>query len=170
MPNTVDILCALDAETLSDLSQDFSNPTKIKNENVFMAVNQAQAISGECGPDLKISARVGDQIRWRATSLNSNFDLVVTLYNLVSRWEILSKPVLVGGFSGPRVSTASGFVPIGGQFPLQLKPVPEPYHYLQSSVQATGSIHYEWWFQVNDGNDGAVKGYGKWAGVIKISG
>ncbi len=167
--DNIDILCTIDAENLGDLSRSRFKPTKVDPDCVFMIVRHAKAISGDAGANLRISANLGDNLRWRAMSLSCNLDLCVTLYNFVSRWTLLTQPVLLGGYQNSRLYTIKGNIPVEGPLPLQLRRAAAPYHYFQSTVQATGEILYEWWFKVTEVKSGKSRGCGKWGGVVNIS-
>lgn len=167
---TIDILCAIDAADLPALSQDRNNPTQGLNPFVYMIVKDANAISGQAGPELNIRAVTGDNVRWRATSLDSNFDLSVVFYNFTASQggNLLSSPQLLGGVSGGIPFTINEMLPVQGIMPWSATNVSTPYDFYQSTVEQAGSVTYQWWFQVNDTHGGLI-GYGMWDPFITIS-
>ncbi len=167
---TIDVLCAIDTEDLPALSQDPNNPTQGLNQFVYMIVNDANAISGQAGSELNISANIGDNVRWRGTSLSSNFVQSVVFYNFTSEGgNLLSSPILLGGVSGGTPFTINEAMPVQGNMPWSTTNVSVPYAYYQSTIEATGKITYQWWFQVNNTSNGALVGYGMWDPFITIS-
>lgn len=168
---TTDILCAIDAASLPPLSQNRNNPTTGLNQWIYMIVKSADAISGQAGPELNIRAVTGDNVRWRATSLDSNFDLSVVFYNFTASagGNLLSAPQLLGGVSNGTPYTINQQMPVQGTMPWSTANEPVPYDFYQSTVeQAPGSVTYQWWFQVNDTHGGLI-GYGMWDPFITIS-
>jgi hypothetical protein len=169
---TIDVLCAIDAAELPALSQDRTNPTQGLNPFIRMIVKDANALSGQAGPELNISAKIGDNVRWRAVSLDSNFDLSVVLYNFTTTTggNLLSAPQLLGGVNNGVAFTINELMPVQGPLPCSTTNVSMPYDYYQSTVEATRTVPvtYQWWFQVSN-NDGGLVGYGMWDPFITIS-
>lgn len=166
----IDILCAIDAAELPTLSQDRNNPTGGLNQWVYMIVKDANAISGQAGPELNISANIGDNVRWRATSLDSNFDLTVVFYNFTAQGgNLLTSPQLIGGVNGGTPVTINQMMPVQGNMPWNTTSVAVPYDYYQSTVESVGSVTYQWSFQVNNTSNGSLVGYGIWDPFITIS-
>lgn len=64
------------------LSKDQNNPTYINPTYLYMIVSDNSAINGQGTGDLSIVARVGDILRFYATSEYNNFNQPVILYNL----------------------------------------------------------------------------------------
>jgi hypothetical protein len=167
----IDILCAIDAGELPTLSQDSNNPTGGLNNYVYMIVKSADAISGQAGPELNISANIGDNVRWRATSLDSNFGLSVVFYNFTASQggNLLSSPTLLGGVNNGTPYTVNEMMPVQGNMPWSTTNVAVPYDFYQSTVEGTGSVTYQWSFKVNKTNNGSLVGYGIWDPFITIS-
>lgn len=167
---TIDILTAIDAADLPALSQNRNSPTSGLNQYIYMIVKDAYAISGQAGPELNIRAVTGDNVRWRVTSLDSNFDLTVVFYNFTASagGNLLSSPQLLGGVANGTPYTVNEMMPIQGTMPWNTTNVATPYDFFQSTVEQAGSVTYQWWFQVNNTHGGLI-GYGMWDPFITIS-
>ncbi len=170
---TIDILCAINAADLPTLSRDSTSPTGGLNSYVYMIVRNESVISGQAGPELDIKANIGDNVRWRSTSLDASFDLSVVFYNFTATagGKLLSPPLLLGGVSSGSNGTAFTIneqMPVQGAMPWSATNVAVPYDYFQSTVESTGSVTYQWWFRVNH-TDGGLVGYGMWDPFIQIS-
>jgi len=63
-------------------SQDPNNPTGIDHNSQHMIVSNANAISGQGTADLNFSARAGDNVSFRSTSIYQNSDDAVIIYNI----------------------------------------------------------------------------------------
>lgn len=169
MSQTIDILCAIDVDDLPQLSQDRNKPTPGLNKFVYMIVNDANAISGQGGAELNISAVIGDNVRWRSTSLDGNFEYSVVFYNFTSnKGTLLSAPLLLGGIIDGAPDTIQETLPVEGPMPWGTAVAPTPYFYYQSTVEKQGKVTYQWWFQVNRTSDGSLIGYGMWDPFITI--
>ena len=172
MSDNIDILIAIDTDDLPQLSQDINNPTSGLNNFVYMIVKDSSAVSDQDGPELTISANIGDNVRWRAESLSNNFEYSVMLYNFQATQDsetLLSTPTLVGGVKNDHPYTINEIMGIQGPLPISGTNISTPYSFMQSTVEATGNVTYQWMFQVNKTNDGSLVGYGIWDPFIKIS-
>ena len=77
MPSTdgiIDVLIAIDADTILKTygpNSDATNPVQVSNAGlIFMLTKQANALSGEAGTELNLSAQTMDVIRWRETTMS----------------------------------------------------------------------------------------------------
>jgi hypothetical protein len=86
----IDILTVFDTETIRGLPGQSTDPNKplglahnpAKPELAFMVVNQVYLAGNQATADLKIKARRGDYVRWRAASLSGNADQTSVFYRL----------------------------------------------------------------------------------------
>ena len=178
MSDTIDILCAIDAEDIlsqyPNPSQNSGSPTGVSANLIYMIVQQGSAISGNGQGELNISANIGDNIRWRETSLSLNFEYSVQFYNFSSSSQdlITLPPVLVGG-----VNNDGTLAEVQEAMPKHVSGAPPwlptsvnntPYHYWQSTAQEAGNETYHWQFLIADSN-GNVQGYFQWDPYITIS-
>ena len=178
MSGIIDILCAIDATDIiaryPNPSTDPDSPTAVSNTLIYMIVKQGSAISGNGQGELNVQAQVGDVIRWRETSLSSNFEYAVMFYNFsTSSTDLITlPPQLIGGVtqSGTVIQVPEPLPRQSTSAPPWLPSVEEnvPYHYWQSTVQSAGSVTYHWQFQIADRN-GNVNGYFQWDPFITIS-
>jgi len=171
MSDNIDILIAIDTAALPELSTDKNNPTAGLNNHVYMIVTQDDALSGNGNAELNISANIGDNVRWRVSSLDSNFENTVMLYDFVASdgVNLLSTPQLLGGVKDNTIYKKSEITPKQGDMPLSGQMVDTPYNFFQSSIEAKGNVTYRWLFQVNDTNSGNLIGYGTWDPFISIT-
>ncbi|MCJ8152568.1 inclusion body family protein [Chryseobacterium sp. SSA4.19] len=63
-------------------SKDPNNPTGIDHNSQHMIVLNANALSGQGTADLNFSARAGDNVSFRSTSIYQNSDDAVMIYNV----------------------------------------------------------------------------------------
>jgi nematocidal protein AidA len=169
MPETIDVLCAIDCDSLPKLSQDPDDPAQGLNSSIYMIVRDANALSGQAGPELNVLASPGDGIRWSVTSLSGNFEHSVHFYRFQASAgkDLLTPPVLVGGVHNHGHFTVERILPMGS-IPWQGKSEPVPHFHYESVVQAAGKVTCQWWFQVNKTSDGSLAGYGMWSPFITI--
>lgn len=82
----IDVLVVIDTDYVREHypnpSQDPANPTGIDHNSQHMIVSNANAISGQGSADLNFSARVGDTVSFRSTSIYQNSDDAVIIYNI----------------------------------------------------------------------------------------
>jgi hypothetical protein len=79
----IDLILVVDAETLlADYPAGTSQqPVSVDRPSIFLMVRQANTVFGQASKELKVRARTGDILRWRAASLSLNCDLTVALYD-----------------------------------------------------------------------------------------
>lgn len=81
----INVLIAFDAETILDKytkqTSDPKNPTSTDGSEIYMTVRASNAVSGQAGGNLEISAHPGDIIRWRETTMSLNTQYSVLLYH-----------------------------------------------------------------------------------------
>lgn len=129
-----------------------------------MVTAQANAISGQGGGELNLKVRVGDNIRWRETSLTAGSDQQILLYKFVStdpNHQLMTDPV-------PIVTYPTVPFPDPNN-PSKPKPTQITDFFWQATVRAQGSITYHFQFMVTD-RDCHVLGYYQWDPFITISG
>lgn len=178
MSSDIDILCAIDAQTILENypspSNDPNNPTSINNDLVYMTVKQGSAVTGNGTGELNVQATIGDSLRWRETTLSVNFENSVQFYNFVSSSQnlITLPPDLVGGVQADgSLSTVDEAMPkhVSGAPPwLPTSVNPTPFHFWQSTTESQGSVTYHWQFLIAD-RTGTVLGYFQWDPFITIS-
>ncbi len=173
MSNVIDVLIEFDVDSMPPLSQDQANPTNSLNEFVHLRVKDANGISGQGGAELNFKGEVGDNVRWRATSLSGNFEKSVILYDFAVLGESggaeLSEPKLHGGVKKGKALTTKIMTPIQSQErPLPTELIVTPYNFLESTLEAAGQLTYTFSFQVNDSGSGDLIGYGVWDPYITI--
>lgn len=171
MSEVIDVLIEMDLESMPELSQDKANPTNGLNNFIFLRVKDANGVTGQGGAELRIKGEVGDNVRWRSTSLSGNFEKSVVLYNFASQSSQggeISTPTLHGGVKNERTLTTKIMTPEQGGLPLSTELIATPYNYMESNLEAHGTITYQFSFQVNDSGSGELIGYGTWDPFINI--
>jgi hypothetical protein len=82
----IDILVVIDTDYVKsnypNPSQDPNNPTGIDHNSQHMIVSNTNAISGQGTADLNFSAKAGDEVSFRSTSISQNSDDAVIIYNI----------------------------------------------------------------------------------------
>ncbi len=174
----IDILCAIDAETIMEQHPNGGGSTADSavyagNENIYMVVKSGEAISGQAGAELNVRASIGDNVRWREVSLSVNFDYGVVFAAFTTSTQLIQvPPSLIGGVAGSTVYHILTPMPVQtsppNTPPWSATSKDAPYHFWQSTVMATGSVTYHWVFQIFD-DRGNSKGYFKWDPFITIS-
>ena len=177
MSSQVDILCAIDAQTILEKypnpSTNPAAPTVINNGLIYMTVKKDQALSGNGGGELKVGIHIGDNLRWREQTLSLNFEYSVQFYNFVSSSQnlITLPPTLVGGVQADgTLSEKDTAMPkhVSGAPPWLPTSINDaPYHFWQSTAEAAGEVTYHWQFVIAD-DAGNVKGYFQWDPFIHI--
>ncbi|QQX79653.1 hypothetical protein JK628_19380 [Shewanella sp. KX20019] len=171
MSEVIDVLVEMDLASMPQLSKDKAQPTQGLNNLIFLRVKDANGVTGQGGAELRIKGSVGDNVRWRSTSLSGNFEKSVVLYDFRSQSSQggdLSTPELHGGVKNGNTLTTRIMTPIQGPLPLSSELVATPYNYVESTLEAHGTITYQFLFQVNDSGSGDLIGYGTWDPFIDI--
>jgi hypothetical protein len=82
----IDVIVVIDTDYVRshypNPSQDSNNPTGIDHNSQHMIVSNANAISGQGTADLNFSAKAGDSVAFRSTSIYQNSDEAVIIYNI----------------------------------------------------------------------------------------
>ncbi|WP_300691503.1 inclusion body family protein [Chryseobacterium sp.] len=82
----IDILIVIDTDYIrshyTSPSTDPNNPTGIDHNSQHMIASNANALSGQGSADLDFSARAGDVVSFRGTSIYQNSDDAVIIYNI----------------------------------------------------------------------------------------
>ncbi|EJL73269.1 inclusion body family protein [Chryseobacterium populi] len=82
----IDVLVVIDTDYVMkhypNPSQDPNNPTGIDHNSQHMIVSNSNAISGQGSADLNFSAKAGDNVSFRSTSIYQNSDDAVIIYNI----------------------------------------------------------------------------------------
>jgi nematocidal protein AidA len=163
MSDVINVLISVDTETLvqQGISQDPNNPTQVSGGQVFAIVRAANALSGEGGSELNISAYTEDIVRWRLSSLSLNDEQMTLPYRLnVSSGADLLKDL------GASISTVT-------------VPLPKPHdplnptsqtiqdYYWEAEVQQPGSATYQFQFMIINRHSQKL-GYCTWDPFITI--
>lgn len=137
-------------------------PNSVDQPLIYMMVRQANAVFGEASKELKISARTGDILRWRASSLSLNSDSTAALYKFFALRgsDLLSPPApLLAQIASPLPNPADPLHP-GRQEIANA--------FWQSTILAPGNVTYAFQFMVLD-RDNNPLGYFSWDPFITIS-
>ena len=172
MSEVIDVLIEMDVESMPTLSKDKSHPTGGLNNHIFLRVKDSNGVSGQGGAELRIKGNVGDNVRWRSTSLSGNFEKSVVMYDFSSQSSQggeISTPELHGGVKNGKILTTKVMTPVQSDLPLSAELIDTPYNYLESNLESSGSITYQFQFQVNDSGSGELLGYGTWDPFITIN-
>lgn len=160
---TPDILMAFDAEAIIAKGTGTpDSPIYAGTENIYMITRKGNVVSGNAGGELRIQVAVGDNIRWRSTSLSGNFDYDVLLYKFEStdpNNDLMSEPTSMSGTIHEPVPNKHD--------PLHPTSQLVTNYYWQAVTEQTGSITYHFHFMITDRN-GKVLGYYMWDPFITI--
>jgi hypothetical protein len=169
MPSTdgiIDVLIAIDADTILKTygpNIDSAHPVQVSNAGlIFMLTKQANALSGEAGTELNLSAQTMDVIRWRETTMSLNSAYTGILYAFVptAGGNLISTPTpLEADVTEPLPDPSNPAVP---------KTQTVKSYFWNSTVLAAGQVTYHFQFLICDRN-GAVQGYYWWDPYITIS-
>lgn len=164
MPSIIDLLIAIDAETLvaSYPAGTAASPTSVEQPLIFMMVRQANAVFGEASKELKIRAQTEDQVRWRetTTTLNSSYFALMYKFFALRGTDLLSAPE-------PLVATVKVPLPDPAN-PLQPRTQEIKSYFWSSTILQPGETTYAFQFAVLDRHNTAL-GYYLWDPFIKIS-
>lgn len=163
-PSVINVLMAADGRTLVNTLDPGTadKPTAVPTPSIFMMVKDDNAVFGQASKELKLTARTGDIIRWRGTSLSLNGDYNIFLYAFFSLkgGDLLSTPVdLTSEITRPLPNPQDPAVP-------KTQTVKDVFW--QSTVLTKGEVTYAFRFMVNDRN-GTPLGYYYWDPFIQIT-
>lgn len=175
MSNTIDILIAIDAQTLVEKWPGHSpdNPHALGSFDsakpyVFMIAKQsfvapAKATS-EGGPELTIRANSGDQIRWSITSPGAGLDNNLILYGFHSSNTAALSPPLMMHISLNEYQPADTNNPTGARTPV----LSTDYIWVTTVAEPNVTLTYNWRFMVV-GRDNTIQGCYSWDPTIIIA-
>ena len=172
--SNIDVLVAIDSDTILSVygngGSSPSSPKPVDNSYIYMIVAQDDALSGNAGGELNISASNGDNIRWRETTLSMNFNTSVVFAEFsTQQTSLITSPELVGGFPPDGdVETELEPQPVQGTPPWSAKETSTPYHFWQATAESPGTVTYHWVFQIFN-SDGTSAGYYSWDPFITIT-
>ncbi|MDB6183167.1 inclusion body family protein [Paracoccus fistulariae] len=162
----IDVLTAIDADSIVatlGTNSDSANPVQITQPDlIFMLTRQKNALSGEGGTELQISAQTMDTIRWRATSMSMNAAYSVILYDFVaaSGANLISPPQpLEADVTDPLPDPADPTTP---------KTQKIKSYFWNTTVLEPGNTTYHFKFMILD-RTGVVQGYYWWDPYIHIN-
>lgn len=165
---TINVLVAFDAETILAKypnSTDSQNPTYVGSGMIHMIVRESNAVSGNAGDALTISADVDDTIRWRETTVSMDTKYSAILYKFVaaSGQDLIDDP-------RPLISTVTVPLPDKNN-PLHPRTQTIQNYFWTTTVLATGNVTYHFQFMiVQHVKDGVnVLGYYQWDPFIQIN-
>ena len=164
MSEIINVIIVADAESIIEVyggNNNSNTPQQIDPKYIHMVVKEADAISGQGGGELNISARVEDSIRWRETTLSLNAEYSSFLYKFSTNDE--------GLISTPFPIEATRTVPRPDPED-PLNPQTQEIHDYHWSCEVTrvGQVTYQFSFMILDRN-GEKLGYYRWDPFITIS-
>ena len=165
MPDFIDVLIAIDAETIIKRfgkNTDPNRPTFVNDSSklIYMTTRQDHII-GSPGSELTIKASPDDIIRWRETtmSLNSKYTGILYKFDATSGSDLIDTPE-------PKSVVISEPLP-NNHDPLNPTTQKINSFYWQCTVLETGSVTYHFSFMILD-RSGAKQGYYYWDPYINI--
>ncbi len=163
----IQVLVAIDAESIVGTlgtNTDPKQPVQVTNANlIWMITRQGNAVSGNAGSELNLSADTDDIIRWRESTLSLNSDYSALLYEFDATdgpSGLISPPM-------PLLTTVEAPLPDPNAPLLPTRQQVKNYFW-QTTVLNPGSMTYHFKFMVI-GRDGAVAGYYWWDPFITIT-
>lgn len=162
----IDVLIVVDAETIIDKNgknTDPANPVQITTPGlIFMVTKQANAVTGEAGTELNLSAQSMDVIRWREAtlSLNSEVDAILYKFVAVSGGDLISTPQ-------PLLATVNTPLPNPAD-PTKPESQTVKTFFWNCNVLSKGKVTYHFQFILVDRN-GEIQGYYWWDPFITIT-
>lgn len=160
----IDVLIAVDADTILTAypSGTADAPTSIDKPLIFMIVRQPNAVFGNGSKELKLSASVLDEIRWRAVSLSLGADNDALLYKFFAlRGDSLLSP--------PTPLLAHVQTPLPDpQDPLHPTTQAIENSFWTTQVLQQGSVTYAFQFTISN-RAGTPLGYYAWDPFITIT-
>ncbi|MDQ1857496.1 MULTISPECIES: inclusion body family protein [Chryseobacterium] len=170
----IDVLIVIDTDyvrsTYPNPSKDPNNPTGIDHNSQHMIVSNANAISGQGTADLNFSARAGDIVSFRGTSIYQNSDDAVIIYN-IKYW---SGDQVFNSFMYNSVERRQAAVPnLNSQNGLPAASADITFASIDSKVKATGTENFYVQFGLyildpNDSNKQILYGYFYWDPTITV--
>lgn len=164
---TADVMITIDSETIVTTygrNTNSANPPLINPNYIYMVVAQKNVINGQGGGELSLRVRVGDNIRWRESSLSGGTEQQVLMYQFVSTDpsnQLISNPE-------PLVTHPTVPMPDPNN-PTRPTPTEITDNFWQCTAKNRGSVTYHFKFMVTD-RDCNVLGYYQWDPFITITG
>lgn len=170
MSNIVDIEIVVDVDrlmaTTPNPSQDPEHPTMVGHNYAYMIAASHYVTSGQATGDLSISARSGDNIRWRMVSQSGNTHYSANLMNITH----LSGNHIMSGTEGkllkvrePFPGTTLGDIPLPPSGDHAFAAEKQYEYFVESNLVDEGYENYNVLFVVYEYDDGLqLKGYFGW--------
>ncbi|WP_424889331.1 inclusion body family protein [Streptomyces sp. XH2] len=160
----IDVLVTFDAYTIVKnypASTNPDRPTGISSSLIYMTTRQDRII-GYPGAELNLKANPLDVIRWRESTLSLNTEYSALLYRFVpkSGEELISPP-------GPLVAEVVVPYPMRKPPEYSFETQDIKGHHWGTTALATGTVVYEFYFQLIDGSGKRI-GYYRWDPRITI--
>ncbi|GEJ48058.1 MULTISPECIES: inclusion body family protein [unclassified Chryseobacterium] len=170
----IDVLIVIDTDYVrshyKSPSTDPNNPVGIDHNSQHMIVSNANAISGQGTADLNFSARAGDIVSFRGTSIYQNSDDAVIIYN-IKYW---SGDQVFNNFVYNSVERRKAAVPnVNSQNGLPATTADITFASIDARVRATGKENFYVQFGLyildpNDSNKQILYGYFYWDPTITV--
>ncbi|REC48927.1 inclusion body family protein [Chryseobacterium pennipullorum] len=170
----IDVLVVIDTDYVRahypNPSKDPNNPTGIDHNSQHMIVSNANAISGQGSADLNFSAKVGDTVSFRSTSIYQNSDDAVIIYN-IKYW---SGDQVFNNFVYDAVERKQAVVPnYSSPNGLPANTADITFSSFDSKVKATGKENFYVQFALyildpNNSNQQILLGYYYWDPTITV--
>ncbi|WP_337883380.1 inclusion body family protein [Chromobacterium haemolyticum] len=145
------------------------SPTMVNDTSLFYFVaTKGNTITGSGTGNLKISATVGDGVRWAGVSESNNFENSVMVYKIQhqSGQEVMSDAKFM-------VYTKEAAVPASNKEPFPPKSKDQAYWFMSAEIIGKGMENYTVHFAVfNRPKNGpqTLYGYFKWDPAIEVKG
>ncbi|WP_434526703.1 AidA/PixA family protein [Photorhabdus asymbiotica] len=162
----IDVLVCVDAQTIEDditagklkLSKTQNSPTGISNKYFYYITSQNQlyAPKNNATGELEITDKVGGIVRWRASSLSTQFDYQVFLYHMTGSGvnTYISLPTLIETDFNIAVPEQKGTGLPNHMYPVTFKP--RRVYHQQSTLLSPGRAQYTWYISI----------YNRWNNLI----
>ncbi|WP_036773243.1 AidA/PixA family protein [Photorhabdus australis] len=162
----IDVLVSVDAQTIEDdinkgilrLSHIEKSPTAISNKYFYYTTSQNQlyAPKNNATGELEITGKVGDLVRWRASSLSTQFDYQVFLYHMTGSGvnSYVSLPTLLETSFKIAVPEQKGTGLPNHIYPVTFKQ--RNVYCQQSTLLSPGRAQYTWYISI----------YNRWNNLI----
>ncbi|WP_434526705.1 AidA/PixA family protein [Photorhabdus asymbiotica] len=161
--NSIDILVAVDVKSIandigkinSKLSQDCKKPTPIDDKYFYYITTQDQQYTPKDNATGKtiITGKVGDSIRWRATSLSAQNNHQVFLYHMkaLSNATYTSSPIINKlssdiYFSKETINPKTVYTPFTAMY----------ISYLETTLLSPGDVQYISYISIYDNNNSLI--------------
>ncbi|MBC3876380.1 hypothetical protein H8K38_01020 [Undibacterium sp. FT79W] len=172
-PETVDILCVIDATTLMKAvkngllhSGSIAQPTPLGSRDdsdafIFMIADSDYVVNDQTKSELTVKCKVGDTLRWTITNPSAGLNYNCMLYDFTIGSE--------GVISNPSVQVT----PLASYCNNPLNPILSlPTAYMAApwtaEVLKTGSVQYSWALQIINAKTGRTEACFTWAPIINV--